>query len=128
MTQCSTELIKLLVAHYQTELTSLDQDILSLQSSSDNLQNHAQFTRKWQDVKDYITKINKDIIFKRQSKLVKDRAAFAEGFAYHWQTPSQGRGPRNNKSKNQHLGNEFGITNEDTESDSSMSTLSSQLP
>lgn len=101
---------------------------MSLQSTSDNLKNHAQFTKKWQYVKDYITKINKDIIFKKQSKLMKDRMAFVEGFAYRWQTPLQVRGPRNNKHRNQRLRNKFDVTNEDTESDSSMSTLSSQLP
>lgn len=51
--------------------------------------------------------------------------AFGEGFAHRWQTPFQGGGPRKNR-RTQHLGNKFGVTDEDTESDSSMSTFPSQ--
>lgn len=116
-----------MVAHYQTELTNLDQEIIAFQAVSDTLKNHAQFNKKWQEVKDYITKINKEIIFKKQNKLTKDRIAFTEGYAYRWQTPFQSRGPRKMNLKRKQSGNEIDTTDEDTEtdSDSSLSIFSS---
>lgn len=55
----------------------------------------------------------------------KDRVAFMEGFAYCWQNPHQGRGPKKNLSA-KFVGNDFGLTEDDTESDSSISVLPSQ--
>lgn len=55
----------------------------------------------------------------------KDRMAFIEGFTYRWQNPHQGRGPKKS-SITKHTGNDFEITEDDTESNSSVSVLSSQ--
>lgn len=59
--------MKLIITQYQSELNSLDQDILLLQSTNDLIKEHAQYTKRWQEVKDYITRITEDIIFKKQN-------------------------------------------------------------
>lgn len=130
LTQCSTDLIKLLISHYQDELGHLDEEIITFQTKNDNLKNHAQFNQKWQEVKDYITKINKDIIFKKQNKFMKDKSAFMEGYAYHWHSSSHNRRFRKTTPKKRSPDNDMMYTDDDTEidSDSSLSILSSQPP
>lgn len=130
LTQCSTDLIKLLISHHQAELALLDEEIITFQTKNDNLKSHTQFNHKWQEVREYITKINRDIIFKKQNKFMKDKTAFMEGCAYHWQTPSHNRRPRKTNPKKQHPNNGSMFTDDDTEidSDSSLSTFSSQAP
>lgn len=129
LTQCSIELMKLLINQYQSELISLDQDILMLQSTNNSIKDHAHYVKRWHEVKDYITKITKDIISKKQNKMSKDKMVFLEGFAYRWSNPHQGRAPRN-RGKANYVENDFGHTEEDTESNSSVSTsaLSLQPP
>lgn len=46
----------------------------------------------------------------------KDRVAFMKGFAYRWQYPHQGRGPKKNPRAH-YVGNYFDLTEDDTESD-----------
>lgn len=82
LTQCSSELMKLLISHYQMELNNLDQEML-LQTSNENIRDHMLFSKRVQEIKDHITRITKDIIYQKQNKLCKDRLAFSEGFAYH---------------------------------------------
>lgn len=128
LTQCSTDLIKLLISYYQDELGHLDEEIILFQTKNDSIKSHAQFNKKWQEVKDYITKINKDIIFKKQNKFMKDKSAFMEGYAYHWQSPSHNRRLRKTTPKKRYQDNEMMFTDDDTEidSNSSLSILSSQ--
>lgn len=118
--------MKLLISHYQIELNSLDQEILLLQTSNENIRDHTLFTKRVQEIKDYITRITKDIIYKKQNKLSKDRLAFTEGFAYHWHNATQNKGSRNYRRGTRTNINER-ATDEDTESDSSF-TSSSSLP
>lgn len=79
-------------------MEQLDQELIDLRTSHDTVKNHIQFKNKCQELKNYLAKLNKYIISKKQSKMTKDRAAFAGGFAYCWHTPKQGRdqkrGPR----------------------------------
>lgn len=63
---------------------------------------------------------------KKLSKLVKDRTAFVEGFAYRWQTLFQGRGPKRMNTKQGRGVNDTRVIDEDTESDSSISVSSLQ--
>lgn len=80
--------MKLLITQYQSELNTLDQEILLLQSTNEYIKSHAQFAKRVQETKDYVTRITKDIIYKKHNKLSKERLAFSEGFAYHWQNPT----------------------------------------
>lgn len=123
LTQCSIELMKLLILHYQTELNTLDQEILHLQTSNETIREHTLFSKRVQEIKEYITKITKDIIYKKQNKLSKDRLAFSEGFAYHWQNIMLRKGSRNHQRATKT--NNYGTTDEDTESDSSFRSTSS---
>lgn len=82
LTMCSIELLILLIIQYQSQLSTLDQDILLLQSNNESVKTHAQFNKWCQEIKDFVTRITKDIIYKKQNKLSKDRLAFMEGFAY----------------------------------------------
>lgn len=79
---------------------------------------HPLYTKRWQDIKDFVTRITKDIIYKKQNKLSKARLAFMEGFAYHWQLPSQQKGSRTKCCIPKHQGNVPSTTDDDTESDS----------
>lgn len=124
LTQCSLELMKLLILHYQTELNTLDQEIFLLQTSNEIIREHTLFSKRVQETKDYITKITKDIIYKKQNKLSKDRLAFSEGFAYHWQNALQRKGSRNYHRVTK-INNNYTVTDEDTESDSSFRSTSS---
>lgn len=63
LTSCSTEQMKLLIGQYQLELSSLDQDILLLQSSNEIIKTHVQNDKRCQDIKEFITRITKDIIY-----------------------------------------------------------------
>lgn len=81
--KCSTELIKILVTQYKSDLQSLDQELVALQTQYDSIRSHKLFDKKWQELKEYL-KLKKDIIAKKQTKIYKDKMAFAEGYAYHW--------------------------------------------
>lgn len=120
LTTCSTNLMKILVTQYQSELITLDQEIVTLQSSNENIKTHALYTKLWQDIKDFVTKITRDIIYKKQNKLSKDRLAFMERFANHWQVPSQNKGSRTKHHTSKNHGNVPYTTDDDTESDSSL--------
>lgn len=126
LTQCSSELMKLLISHYQIELKTLDQEILLLQTTNENIKDHALFSKRVQETKDYVTRITRDIIYKKQNKLSKDRLAFSEGFAYHWHNLAQTKGSRNNRRMTK-TNTYDRATDDDTESDSSCRS-SSSLP
>ncbi|XP_040194657.1 uncharacterized protein LOC120927803 [Rana temporaria] len=127
LSSCSTQLMKLLIVQYQAELASLDQDILILQSNSETIKIHAQYDKRCLEIKDFITRITKDIIHKKQIKLSKDRTAFAEGFAYRWQSPTANKNSRSNYRTPKNHDSNYYTTEDDTESDSS-SMLSLQPP
>ncbi|XP_040181497.1 uncharacterized protein LOC120944132 isoform X2 [Rana temporaria] len=127
LSTCSTQLMKLLVGHHQSELLSLEQDILLLQSNNEGIKGHTHYDKRCQDIKDFITKTTKDIIYKKQVKLSKDRFAFSEGFAYRWQAPTQYKGSRSNFRVPRNVDSNQYTTEDDTESDSS-SLLPSQPP
>lgn len=108
------------------DLQSLDQELVSLQTQYESIKSHKQFEKKWQELKDYVSKLNKDIS-KKQTKMYKDKTAFTEGYAYHWYSAShninKGRpGPRPTSNR------AYSSREEDTESDSSVSSSFSRPP
>lgn len=123
LTNCSIELIKLLVAQYRLDLISLDQELISLQTKHESVKSHIQFEKKWQELKEYLNKLNKDIISKKQTKMYRDKMAFLEGYAYCWNLmPHNRRSGQGSRS----MGSAQFSREEDTGSDFSLSSSSTR--
>lgn len=97
----------------------LYQEIDCLNTQFLHLVGNTVFTDKWKEIKKRLETLNKEIIINKQTKFNKDKAAFAEGYAYKWSTGQTGR---RNPKRNQHTGN----PNTEAESDSSASSMASQ--
>lgn len=52
LTRCSTELIKILVTQYKSDLQALDQELVTLQTQYDYVKSHKLFEKKWQELKE----------------------------------------------------------------------------
>lgn len=82
-------------------MKQLDQTLIELGSSHETINSHSKYDFKWEELKNYLAKLNKDITSKKQAKMAKDKAAFTSGFAYCWHISQYIRGPPRNKN-NQH--------------------------
>lgn len=122
LTNCSIELMQQLTTQYRTDMTSLDCEIDRLLNQFPNIKDSASFTNKWKEVRDKVENLNKDIITKKQRKFFQDKLAFSEGYAYKW----SGK-PYSRKNKSFNRKSPILTATDCTESDSSISSLSSQV-
>lgn len=118
--------MKILLAQYQVDTNIMDQELLAFNSQYKQVKNRAKFESENQELKEFLAKLNKDIISKKQAKITKDRTAFVEGYAYRWSNRSVRRGQGNRNWHNASNRN-FVSPDEEFESDSSMSSSISQV-
>lgn len=122
LTNCSIELMSKLTTQYRSDMTSLDAEIDRLLNQFPNIQESGSFTNKWKEIRDKIESLNKDIITKKQRKFSQDKLAFTEGYAYKWSGKSSSY-----KHKRQNRQSPAPTATDYTESDSSISSVSSQI-
>ena len=108
---CSMELMKSLVLQYTQDMTILDREIENLNTQFLHLTGNLIFADKCKELKVRLETLNKEIISNKQTKFNKDKAAYAEGYAYKWSTGPIGR---KKPKRNQYPGN----LNTEAESDS----------
>lgn len=69
--------MKSLVIRYNQDMSTLDQEIDSLNTQYLHLVGNSVFTDKWKEIKTRLETLNKEIIINKQTKFNKDKAAYA---------------------------------------------------
>lgn len=125
LTKCSVELMGILIIQYQKDMDQLDNELTTLNNAYDAVKIHTHFDSKYKELKDFLTKPNKDIAVKKQIKMIKDKMAFVEGFAYQ-SVIAPGVGDRPELGGPHPDSQPYTTSDEGTESDSSLSSFSQQ--
>lgn len=110
-----------MTSQYHAEI--LDSEIEQLNTQFPKISESITFTDKWKEVKERLEVLNKEIIMKKQGKFVQDKLAFTEGFTYKWGGKQR---PRRFNTRQRAFKETTSVTDL-TESDSSISSLSSQV-
>ncbi|XP_077335488.1 E3 SUMO-protein ligase KIAA1586 homolog [Lithobates pipiens] len=103
-------------------MASLDGEIERLNEQFSKTMESPTFREKWKEVRERIEILNREIIVKKQGKFVQDKLAFSEGYAYKWGNKLIRRKFSRTRAPKETL-----VTMDYTESDSSVSSLSSQV-
>lgn len=69
----------ILIIQCQKDMEQLGNELTILNNTYDTVKNYAHFESKYRKLKDFLTKPNKEIVAKKQSKMIKHKMAFAEG-------------------------------------------------
>lgn len=115
--QCTKVMMRLLIEEYQKRIANLEKDFENVYVKLDQFKDLPTYKEQEEGIKIHIDQVVKEIITTKGKKLWRDKTAFREGNAYHWQQRNtQTRQQRKNNSK--HWNKEKGLN-------SSLNSLSS---
>lgn len=94
--ECTVKMMNTLIDHYNEDIRDLDREIIEFQKQNMSLCAHPKFLAKNTFLREHIEKCNKDLIYKKDIKFIRDKIAFNGKYAYRW--PQQGgKKTRNNQ-------------------------------
>lgn len=130
---CTAKMMMSLAEHYNRDIKELDVEIIEFQKQNVSLCTHPKFLEKDKLLKEHLEKYNKDLIYRKDVKFVRDKMAFNGKYAYKWPQQGGGKGKSNqggknkkgNSNKNKHTSD--GDVRDGTDSDSPAVSYSSCL-
>lgn len=79
---CTSRMMTFLIEHYKKAIKDLDNEIIEFQKQNVSLCAHPKFLEKDKQLKEYLEKYNKDLIYKKYIKFIWDKMAFNGKCAY----------------------------------------------
>lgn len=83
---CSKNMLLMLIEHHEAYIENLDKEIAQICDQLKGLEHNECFKTKDLQIKNIIERLNKELVYKKESKFQRDREAYGQGLAYKWST------------------------------------------